>query len=683
MFPRARDRAGFTPNKQAEIKERINTHSDRLNRVLTAIQTSSLGRLENKVEDVMTKADLDTVMSRLNEIHSDVLRGRRAHSILTDGDEWSILEQELLGDDNITEVDVAVNRDEILLWLERVRNSKDLQDLLQGVSQYGGSVRDDSNSDENGRNTPVNADGAHCAVVEEADDSEEGEEQEEVMTGRIDVQDLDETNQDDDSRHEQAEDEKREHDEENEDQTDESEVEAVQNDEESEEEQSAGGESKWEESETGDERVEESNIKLVEESENEIKGEESEADKSDVTMENQPEECEGEETEESEDEHVGQSNDRESERGEDSGVANQSDDTQAEESENENEQITEREDEQVEESEIESTEESELEESESEQGEDSECDSEQIEESANRPTGETETRQIEEAQATRSSETEGERVQESQDERSDEAESKQIEEDQHGQCGEGQVSENRAEQLDERERNQVQEILEIPYHIPEGQETNQTTDESLGGEDSSSDVGSDTSFRTAIHVSTSTPESEVLTDEEEQTEGEGFYTGDDRSWTEDDIAWTEDDWTDNEEEPERPLDINITPLTAACTWYPGTQVVGDPESNKSFVWLPGAFAFPPPEVEMVIRLHISLEEAYYGTTRKINLTRSVWDDETQSTRSETSPINLDMQKGIMDGSWVRYDGMGNEGQNTSQDLIFIVSEVSLVRLCFF
>ena len=127
--PRTRDRLTFTSSKQVEIKAKITTHTERLNQFLNGLHVGALARIEGHVET--QTVSFEDIKRRLDAIHEDVLAGKRDASIFMDQDGCA-LEHELL-DDDITEIDVEINKREISSWLTQVRTSGDINAISQNA----------------------------------------------------------------------------------------------------------------------------------------------------------------------------------------------------------------------------------------------------------------------------------------------------------------------------------------------------------------------------------------------------------------------------------------------------------------------------------------------------------------------------------------------------------------------
>ena len=129
--PRFRDRLAFTTGRQADLQQKINAHSARLQQFTLGMGVGSFSRIETKIEAVLSLLPLlhpshEThllssleIREKLEEIHRDILNGRRGVFATNDTDAAVSLEDEVLGD-NMTEVDVDVSN-EVYAWIARVR----------------------------------------------------------------------------------------------------------------------------------------------------------------------------------------------------------------------------------------------------------------------------------------------------------------------------------------------------------------------------------------------------------------------------------------------------------------------------------------------------------------------------------------------------------------------------------
>ncbi|KAF2491158.1 hypothetical protein BU16DRAFT_621803 [Lophium mytilinum] len=110
--PRTRDKMGFSPTKVHEIRVKLSKHTEKLNFFLTQMNTSALGRMETK----------------LDMLREDILRGWKKTSMFGIAEDLTMLEKELL-DDEITEVDVELNRGPIMEWLRPTREAEHFLDI--------------------------------------------------------------------------------------------------------------------------------------------------------------------------------------------------------------------------------------------------------------------------------------------------------------------------------------------------------------------------------------------------------------------------------------------------------------------------------------------------------------------------------------------------------------------------
>ncbi|KAI9690361.1 MAG: hypothetical protein M1822_009323 [Bathelium mastoideum] len=140
--PRARDRLGFSTDKQTEMKNRLSTHSDRFNLFLTHLNSGALGRIETN-QEIHTVA-FGEIKSKLDSIHEDIREGRKDPSLLSNMGDWGALEQELV-DDRITEVDVELNKDEIAEWVKQTCGEDEVnrrEENARDMSRFQAAVED-------------------------------------------------------------------------------------------------------------------------------------------------------------------------------------------------------------------------------------------------------------------------------------------------------------------------------------------------------------------------------------------------------------------------------------------------------------------------------------------------------------------------------------------------------------
>ncbi|KAI4950288.1 hypothetical protein J4E91_004945 [Alternaria rosae] len=143
---RYRDRLAFTTGKQAAMREKLATHSFRLQQLLSGINVGTLSRIERNTD--AHYLSLLEIRARLDRIHMDVLAGRRDAATFMNAEDAVALEDEVL-DDRMTEVDVDVSY-EVHAWVERVRMENLQPPSTPGnaieSTEAGGTLRPSRNS---------------------------------------------------------------------------------------------------------------------------------------------------------------------------------------------------------------------------------------------------------------------------------------------------------------------------------------------------------------------------------------------------------------------------------------------------------------------------------------------------------------------------------------------------------
>jgi DnaJ family protein B protein 4 len=98
---------------------------------------------------------------------------------------------------------------------------------------------------------------------------------------------------------------------------------------------------------------------------------------------------------------------------------------------------------------------------------------------------------------------------------------------------------------------------------------------------------------------------------------------------------------------------------------------------------PGASRFeggrraPAPEVTVVEKsLPVSLEELFNGTTKKMKIKRKTYDQATGKQSTQDRILEVPIKKGLKAGSKIKFSDVGDQVEGGTQDLHFIVSEVS-------
>lgn len=102
---------------------------------------------------------------------------------------------------------------------------------------------------------------------------------------------------------------------------------------------------------------------------------------------------------------------------------------------------------------------------------------------------------------------------------------------------------------------------------------------------------------------------------------------------------------------------------------------------------PGASRFdggrraPTPEVTVVERpLPVSLEELFNGTTKKMKIKRKTYDPTTGKQNMQDRILEVPIKAGLKAGSKIKFSDVGDQVEGGTQDLHFIVTEVSLHQL---
>jgi DnaJ family protein B protein 4 len=89
---------------------------------------------------------------------------------------------------------------------------------------------------------------------------------------------------------------------------------------------------------------------------------------------------------------------------------------------------------------------------------------------------------------------------------------------------------------------------------------------------------------------------------------------------------------------------------------------------------------PEPEVTVVEKpLPVSLEELYNGTTKKLKIKRKTYDQSTGKQSTQDRILEVPIKKGLKAGSKIKFSDVGDQVEGGTQDLHFIVSEVSRVH----
>lgn len=86
---------------------------------------------------------------------------------------------------------------------------------------------------------------------------------------------------------------------------------------------------------------------------------------------------------------------------------------------------------------------------------------------------------------------------------------------------------------------------------------------------------------------------------------------------------------------------------------------------------------PTPEVTTVEKpLPLSLEDLFKGVHKKMKIKRKTFDDRTGMRNVEDKILEFDIKPGLKAGSKIKFKGVGDQEEGGTQDLHFIVQEVS-------
>jgi DnaJ family protein B protein 4 len=86
---------------------------------------------------------------------------------------------------------------------------------------------------------------------------------------------------------------------------------------------------------------------------------------------------------------------------------------------------------------------------------------------------------------------------------------------------------------------------------------------------------------------------------------------------------------------------------------------------------------PTPEVTVLERpLPVSLEDIFTGTTKKMKIKRKKYDPKTGKMEKEDRILEVPIKPGLKAGSKIKFKDVGDQVEGGTQDLHFIVEEVS-------
>lgn len=87
-----------------------------------------------------------------------------------------------------------------------------------------------------------------------------------------------------------------------------------------------------------------------------------------------------------------------------------------------------------------------------------------------------------------------------------------------------------------------------------------------------------------------------------------------------------------------------------------------------------------PEVTVVEKpLPVTLEELFNGTTKKMKIKRKTYDPATGKQSTQDRILEVPIKKGLKAGSKIKFSDVGDQVEGGTQDLHFIVSEVSRIH----
>jgi DnaJ family protein B protein 4 len=86
---------------------------------------------------------------------------------------------------------------------------------------------------------------------------------------------------------------------------------------------------------------------------------------------------------------------------------------------------------------------------------------------------------------------------------------------------------------------------------------------------------------------------------------------------------------------------------------------------------------PTPEVTTVERpLPLTLEEIFNGAHKRMKIKRKTFDESTGKRSIQDKILDMDIKPGLKPGSKIKFKGVGDQEEGGTQDLHFIVTEVS-------
>lgn len=90
---------------------------------------------------------------------------------------------------------------------------------------------------------------------------------------------------------------------------------------------------------------------------------------------------------------------------------------------------------------------------------------------------------------------------------------------------------------------------------------------------------------------------------------------------------------------------------------------------------------PTPEVTTIEKqLPVTLEELFKGAHKRMKIKRKTFDMETNKRKDDDKILEMDIKPGYKAGTKIKFKGVGDQEEGGTQDLHFIVTEVSISSL---
>lgn len=104
---------------------------------------------------------------------------------------------------------------------------------------------------------------------------------------------------------------------------------------------------------------------------------------------------------------------------------------------------------------------------------------------------------------------------------------------------------------------------------------------------------------------------------------------------------------------------------------------GSRSGSSRFADMNGGPRAPTPEVTVLEKpLPVTLEELFKGTTKKMKIKRKKFDSATGKQIVEDRILEVPIKPGLKAGSKIKFKDVGDQVEGGTQDLHFIVEEVS-------